>query len=175
MAKKAVELAPRKWWSLNTLGVAHYRNGDWKSARDTLGAALSQRRDENAFDGFFMAMSLWRLGETEPALEWLAKAERWRLRHRPDDVELLRFRAEAELLFGPSNRCLAVKPPPMPSSVAEALRDPSFALPPMECPPTTGDEAKRASGKPGDPGSTAGPDRRALDVLDHALYFMDMI
>ena len=36
LATKAVELSPKSWASWNTLGVAHYRNGDWESARKAL-------------------------------------------------------------------------------------------------------------------------------------------
>ena len=174
---KAVELAPECWQCWNTLGVARFRNGDWRGARDALLTSVAKKPGENAFDGFFLAMTWWHLGDRQAARDWMGRAEGWRLQNRPDDVELLRFRAEVEQLVGPFGSLLAKTPPAMPSSVAEALNDASFGLP-RSCP-------ARASRKRGEPPSSetglgrriaslARPELRVFDVLDHALFFMDL-
>jgi serine/threonine protein kinase/tetratricopeptide (TPR) repeat protein len=173
LAARAVALAPESWASWNTLGVARYRNGDWNGAKDALETALQKHRGENAFDGFFLAMTLWRLGQQEPARDWLRRAEGWRLRNLPSDVELLRFRAEAEALVGSFPCHHAASPPPMPSSVAEALKDPSFGLPrfcPAPAPQATGEQDCQT-------GAThrTEPALRISDHDDHALFFIGLI
>lgn len=173
LAMKAVELAPRSWASWNTLGVARYRNGDWEAARETLMSALEKNSGDNAFDCYFLAMTLWRLGQRQVARQWLERAEEWRLRNRPDDIELLRFRTEAEQLVGPFGGCLARTPPPAPSSVAEALKDPSFGLPKL-CPLGDTNRTELGERTPSRPPWTDGPALHALDVLDHSLFFIDL-
>ena len=129
LAEQAVRLCPQMWASWNTLGVARYRNQDWTGAREALQSSLSKKDSLFAFDGFFLAMTLWQTGEQEPARQLFLKSEEWRLRNEPHDVELLRFRAEAEQLIGTGWQRHRAGPPQMPTSVAQALRDPSFALP----------------------------------------------
>ena len=122
LADQAVRLCPAMWESWNTLGVARYRSGDWTGAKKALETALLKKKARFAFDGFFLAMTLWQLGEQDSARQLFLKSEEWRLRNEPENVELLRFRAEAEQLVGTSwqpNRAIA---PAMPSSVAEALK-----------------------------------------------------
>jgi serine/threonine protein kinase/Tfp pilus assembly protein PilF len=65
----------------NTLGVARYRNGDWAKAKEAFERSLALG-GENAYDGFFMAMTLHRLtgpprpasGSSEPRLAGFARA-----------------------------------------------------------------------------------------------------
>ena len=54
------------WASWNTLGVARYRNHDWAGAKEALQTALAKKDCRFAFDGFFLAMTLWQTGEQEP-------------------------------------------------------------------------------------------------------------
>jgi tetratricopeptide (TPR) repeat protein len=82
----------------NTLGMAHYRNGDDKAAIANLKTAMSLREGGDSFDWFVLAMAHWRLGERDKARTWLNQAVEWMDRHRPHDDELRRFRAEAETL-----------------------------------------------------------------------------
>jgi WD40 repeat protein len=56
LAKRAVELAPTVGQYWNTLGVAHYRAGDEKSAIEALEKAMSLRKGGDSFDWFFLAM-----------------------------------------------------------------------------------------------------------------------
>ena len=82
----------------NTLGVAHYRNGDDKAAVANLKTAMSLKEGGDSFDWFFLAMVYWRLGDRDQARTWLKRAVEWMDQHRPHDDELRRFRAEAETL-----------------------------------------------------------------------------
>src|SRR5262249_37319774 len=100
LAMKAVQLAPQNGGRWNTLGVAHYRAGDWKTAITTLQKAIPLRLGGDSFDFFFLAMADWQLGEKKEALAWYDKAVQWMDKHKPKDEELRRFRAEATDLLG---------------------------------------------------------------------------
>src|SRR5262249_48237601 len=108
LAQRAVELAPKQGLYWNTLGVAHYRAGNYQESI----AALEQSRQLQAgelaaFDSFFLAMAHWQHGHKDEAQNWRAKAVEWvqknqeALKKNPEhDDELRRFRAEAEELLG---------------------------------------------------------------------------
>ncbi len=94
-AKQAVELVPDagNW---NTLGVAHYRAGDWKAAIDAL--ERSEKFQPGAmlgFNGFFLAMAHLQLGHQDEARSWYERACAWTEKRRPENEELRRFRDEA--------------------------------------------------------------------------------
>ncbi|MCI0742214.1 MAG: tetratricopeptide repeat protein [Gemmataceae bacterium] len=94
-AKNAVALAPNEGSYWNTLGVAHYRAGDWDEAIKALQQALKLSRGrEYAHDAFFLAMAHWKRGEKNTALSWQRKATSWMDKHAPDNKELRRFRNE---------------------------------------------------------------------------------
>jgi WD40 repeat protein len=107
LAQQAVELAPKEGFYWNTLGVAHYRAGNYQ---DSI-AALEKSRQLNAgqlaaLDYLLLAMAHWKLGHKDEALAWRAKAVEWVQKNRnalkkdPSyDDELRRFRAEAEELL----------------------------------------------------------------------------
>jgi eukaryotic-like serine/threonine-protein kinase len=173
LSRKAVELSPQCWASWNTLGVAHFRNGQWAAAGKALTTAQEKNPGANAFDGYFLAMTLWQQGRQQAARQWLQKAEQWRLRNRPDDLELLRFRTEAEQLVGPFRGLCGSARPLTPSSVAEALKDPSFGLPPP-CPSgdINGTELGKRASCPHT--LTERPAPHALDLLGPALFFIDL-
>jgi tetratricopeptide (TPR) repeat protein len=176
LASKAVELIPDCWESWNTLGVACYRTGHWEDAREALLTAIDKHPGDNAYDGFFLGMVMWQLGDEQASREWLSKAETWRLHNRPDDCELLRFRAEAEALVGPSAGLLAGSPPAFPATVAEALKDRNFGLP-----SSLPDDAQQDSSGTRNSNHSLDGNRsaathslRVFDILDHALYFLDL-
>jgi tetratricopeptide (TPR) repeat protein len=86
--------------SANTLGVAHYRAGDWPAAIAALERSVGRLGDEMfSMNGFFLAMARWRLGEQAEALRLYDRSVAWMERHASKDPELLRFRAEAEALI----------------------------------------------------------------------------
>src|SRR5262249_51634310 len=63
LAKRAVEMAPKKIFYLYTLGIAQYRAGKWRSAIETFNELMELQKFLTGFDYFFMAMAHWQLGE----------------------------------------------------------------------------------------------------------------
>jgi tetratricopeptide (TPR) repeat protein len=98
-AKKAVEIAPEPTY-VNTLGVAHYRAGDWKAAIAALDKSMELRKGGDSNDWFFLAMAHWQLGEKGKAREFYDRAVQWMDKNQPTNEELRRFRAEAAELLG---------------------------------------------------------------------------
>jgi len=97
LAKRAVGLEPKESAHRNTLGVAHYRAGNWKEA------IVSLEKSEElapgnylAWNVFFLAMAHWQLGDKEQARKSYLRAAAWMEKNKPNDEELRRFRAEAE-------------------------------------------------------------------------------
>jgi tetratricopeptide (TPR) repeat protein/serine/threonine protein kinase len=99
LAKKAVTLAPNEGNSWNTLGVAHYRAGQWQRAVGALKKSMDLRKGGDSCDWLFLAMAHWQLGEKDQAQQWYDRAVQWMDKNRPTDEELRRFRAEAAELL----------------------------------------------------------------------------
>jgi serine/threonine protein kinase/Tfp pilus assembly protein PilF len=100
LAKRAVELVSRNGEYWNTLGVAHYRAGNWNGATAALEKSISLRQSADSFDWFFLAMARWQLGERAAARHWYDQAVHWMDKNQPNDEELRRFRVEAAKLLG---------------------------------------------------------------------------
>ncbi|MFL5240711.1 MAG: tetratricopeptide repeat protein [Gemmataceae bacterium] len=99
-AKKATELASQEGNYWNTLGVAHYRVGDYKAAIAALEKSIELRKGGDSFDSFFLGMARWQLGEKDQARKCYEQAVQWMDKNQPKNEELIRFRAEAEMLIG---------------------------------------------------------------------------
>lgn len=80
----------------NTLGIARYRNGDWKGCLEALNRSMEQNSGGDAWDWFFVAMAHKKLGDSEQASQWLQKGLSWMDAHQTTDPELLAFRQEAQ-------------------------------------------------------------------------------
>lgn len=95
LAKKAVKLkyANHIW---NTLGVAHYRDGQYQEAITVLEKSMSLRKFGKAEDCFFLAMAHHQLGNHGEAQKYFQQAIQWQEKQPANEEELLRFRAEAE-------------------------------------------------------------------------------
>jgi tetratricopeptide (TPR) repeat protein len=102
-ARQAVKLMPHVAVFWNTLGKAHYRNGDWKAVTEALARSTELGKGGDSKDFFFLAMAHWQLGEEDEARRWYRKAVQWMETKRPQDEELHRFRAEAAQLLGIGN------------------------------------------------------------------------
>jgi tetratricopeptide (TPR) repeat protein len=102
LAKKALALDPKteigSYW--NTLGVAHYRAGNWKDAVTALDKSMELRQGGNSNDWFFLAMAHWQLCNKEEARKRYDQAVQWMDKHQPKDEQLRRFRTEAAELLG---------------------------------------------------------------------------
>jgi tetratricopeptide (TPR) repeat protein len=99
-ALSAVNIEPKQANFWNTLGVAHYRNGNWGQARSALLRSIELRGEGDSFDWFFLALIDLKLDRKEEARVWYDKAVHWFHEFRPDDRELNRFHAEAAAAFG---------------------------------------------------------------------------
>ncbi len=105
LAKKAVAARPQNGGYHNTLGVALYRSGDDRAAIAELEVAMRLRNGGDSFDWFFLAMAYDRLGEVDKARTWFDRAAQWMDANSPRNVELQRFRVEANaMLTGPGKR-----------------------------------------------------------------------
>src|SRR5262249_16722592 len=94
-------LSPQAW---NTLGIAHYRLGEYESAIAALERAMKLRPSEHASDQFFLAMAYWRNHDERQARQWYEKAVTWMDKNGLQDPELLRYRAEAAEVLGVRER-----------------------------------------------------------------------
>ena len=99
MASKAVELAPTEGMYWNTLGVARYRNGEWKLAIEALSKSTELRGGGDPADWFFLAMAEWQLDNQSAAREWHKKAVEWLAAKRSVNSEFTRFRDETNELL----------------------------------------------------------------------------
>jgi uncharacterized protein HemY len=105
LARKAVELDPLSAVSLNTLGVALYRNGKYTEAISVLEKSLAASRGSaDAFNLFFLAMCHHQLGEPAKAKNCYDQALKW-VRDQQNIpsywvADLTAFQAEADALLG---------------------------------------------------------------------------
>jgi uncharacterized protein HemY len=100
LARRATAQAPESGVIWNTLGIAHYRAGEWRQAAAALEKSVALRRGGDAYDWFFLAMTAWQLGDRPAAAVWYEKSVRWMGRSGPVPQELIRYRAETEALLG---------------------------------------------------------------------------
>ena len=98
LARQLVEECPDSAAYWNTLGVAHYRAGDARSAVAALDRATALGGG-TAFDDVFLAMAHARLGEPERARQALARAMVRSERDHPGHPELAGFCDEANSLI----------------------------------------------------------------------------
>lgn len=111
IAEKAVELAPQNRAYLNTLGVAHYRVGDWKAAIAALEKSMAVSGGGDANDWLVLAMAQWQLGEQVRARQYYQQAIDWIDQHQSKEEQLGRFRAEAAELLGIAENVLPAVAP----------------------------------------------------------------
>ncbi len=109
LAKKAVELMPISGECLNTLGIAQYRSGRWKTAIEVLEKANKLSDKIFSFSGFFLAMAHWQLDEKLEARTWYDQSVDWMAKNMPNDPDLLRFREEAAELLGVTEELKSIK------------------------------------------------------------------
>jgi WD40 repeat protein/Flp pilus assembly protein TadD len=103
LAKKAVQLEPKEGIYWKTLGVAHYRAGDWKAAVAALDKSSDLKKGGDACTWLFLAVAHHKLGNHDEArkrydqaVEWMNKNRAALGKDRTQAEELRRFRSEAE-------------------------------------------------------------------------------
>jgi serine/threonine protein kinase/WD40 repeat protein len=105
LARRAVELVPKKWSYHNTLGVVYYRLRQYREAVAELETSLQGDPDcSAAFDLYFLAMCYHRLDNPAKANDCYDRAVKWVQERqgkleREEVAELNAFRAEAEALL----------------------------------------------------------------------------
>ena len=99
LAASAAKSAQNTDQIFKTLGVSHYRAGDFAAARNSLHAALAMS-GVNAVDLFFLAMTYWRLDHQDEAREWFHKGVKFMDQQANQDPEVVNARAEAAALLG---------------------------------------------------------------------------
>jgi tetratricopeptide (TPR) repeat protein/serine/threonine protein kinase len=100
LAREAVALQPKDGNFWCTLGLAHYRAGDWKAAVEALQKSRELRKGGDAFDWFFLAMAHWQQGAKGKARTYYDQAVQWMEKNASQNEQLRRFRTEAEELLG---------------------------------------------------------------------------
>jgi serine/threonine protein kinase/tetratricopeptide (TPR) repeat protein len=111
LARKAVELTPASGLCWKTLGLAHYRVGNWKEAIAAQEKANELRQGGGPAEWFILAMAHWQLGSKDEARTWYDRSVGWMEKHpdgtpqrgvedRPEAGSLRRFRSEAAALMG---------------------------------------------------------------------------
>jgi uncharacterized protein HemY len=93
-AKQSLARAPdeRSYWS--TLGLAHYRAGDYSSAHAALQKSITLSNGGDARDWLVLAMIAWKKGQPKESRSWYDQSARWLQTHGPTD-ELHHLRKEA--------------------------------------------------------------------------------
>jgi tetratricopeptide (TPR) repeat protein len=101
LAREAVRLVPNDADFRNTLGVTHYRAGNWQEAVAALEKAMELSNGGRADDWFILAMAHWRLGDKDAARRWFDQAVEWTQTHEPPwyNDALRRYEAEARELI----------------------------------------------------------------------------
>jgi Tfp pilus assembly protein PilF len=101
LVAKALEVDPQRAPSYATMGMAHYRAGEFDAARALLEKAVKQNdEDVVAASRFFLAMVHWQLGNQEEARQLYKLAAEWLDQNKPAEASLHRYRAEAAKLLG---------------------------------------------------------------------------
>jgi serine/threonine protein kinase len=100
LAKRAIALEPKAANPWISLGVAHYRAGNWKDSSEALQKGRELGAPYEAAGGWFAAMTLWQLGNQEEARRRYREAAQEMDPNKPQSDDLRRFRAEAAQLLG---------------------------------------------------------------------------
>jgi tetratricopeptide (TPR) repeat protein len=104
LAKKRVARNPQvpDYWT--TLGLAHYRAGNWAEAVETLEEAVRITPFNNGSEHFLLAMAYWQLDKKSQAREWYARAITLLEKNPARGHGRSWVRAEAEALLKNSSR-----------------------------------------------------------------------
>jgi serine/threonine protein kinase len=101
LAEKAVAAVPDEGMFWNTLGVSHYRAGNWRAAVEALQRSAQLFGDTGiGFNAVFLAMAQWQLGNRDEAHRHYEAVLRWMRDNDGGDEELRRFCQEAATLLG---------------------------------------------------------------------------
>ncbi len=100
LANRAIEIEPGNFMYWNTLGVAHYRNGDFAAAIESLNKSLEISTVHGGWNWIFLAMAHKQLGDDERAKSNQKKAQGWMEKWASKNMEFVSVFDEAEKLIG---------------------------------------------------------------------------
>jgi Flp pilus assembly protein TadD len=110
LAKELAEANPGDGSLWHSLGVAHYRASNWKSAVDALHRSMELRKGGDAFGWLYLAMAHWQLGNKDEARRRYDRVVDWMDKNDPASngrngeaklfKSLTRLRSEAAELLG---------------------------------------------------------------------------
>jgi len=107
LAKKIIEIDPRREKAWQSLGWAEYHLGNWKSSIEALNRSCDLQQESKggeAWQWFGISMAQWRLGNKEEARRQYERAVEWRETFQPGHPQLHRFQDEAAELLGLSKK-----------------------------------------------------------------------
>jgi serine/threonine-protein kinase len=97
----AASQGPEQSRAWNTLGVAYYRQANWRGAIEAVeNSCRLSPTGGNDVDYFLLAMAHWQLGDPSSARKYYAEGERWVTRSRTRGGENTEFYREASKLLG---------------------------------------------------------------------------
>ena len=96
-----------RYWG--TLGIAHYRAGQWGDALTAFQEATKLRNGDDSLEWFYLAMIHWRLGEEEQARKWYDQALQRVEENDPDSNELKHIRNELKNIRAEAAELLNIK------------------------------------------------------------------
>ncbi len=100
LARRSTEIA-ESHVAWNTLGVALFYAGRFEESIDALRRSVRlQGSGGHVVDWMFLAMDHLKLGHTNEARDWYERAVDWMNRQSGVEPDFVRFRAEADALFG---------------------------------------------------------------------------
>jgi serine/threonine protein kinase/Flp pilus assembly protein TadD len=100
LANRAVELQRNNWEIRRTLGVVHYRAGNWKAAITALEEAQQLRGQGDEIVALFLAMTHWQRGNRDLAREFYDQARELAKGIDAVHADLRRYRSEAAETLG---------------------------------------------------------------------------
>jgi tetratricopeptide (TPR) repeat protein len=110
LTKELAEANPGDGALWHSLGVAHYRASNWKSAVDALHKSMELRKGGDAFGWLYLAMAQWQLGNKDEARRRYERVVGWMNKNDPASngrtgeaklfKSLIRLRSEAAELLG---------------------------------------------------------------------------
>ncbi len=99
-ARQAVAINPKDGACHATLALAEYRAGHWAESIAAAEQSIALTKDEDASNGFFLAMALWQQGAKDRSRSIFDQAVAWTRKNDPKDANLLLFWREAAELLG---------------------------------------------------------------------------
>jgi tetratricopeptide (TPR) repeat protein len=100
LAETCVQMVPTSSRYWRTLGVAHYRAGQWQAAVDAFQKTFELGFSRGNQVWLVLAMSYWQLGEKDQARKWRDRAIKWIDEHHETiDEAFRRYQSEASALI----------------------------------------------------------------------------